>query len=153
VSNFDVCIVAIGSNFQSSLETTSLLKELGAKQVVSRASRDVHEKFLLRNGADEVVYPEKQLATWTAIRYSSEHILDYIELDGEHAVYEVNIPTNWLGKTVGQIDIRKKYNVNIMGLRNRERLELTVTPDTVLSPGKTLMVLGRYKDIQKCFRI
>lgn len=153
VSNFDVCIVAIGSNFQSSLETTSLLKELGAKQVVSRASRDVHEKFLLRNGADEVVYPEKQLATWTAIRYSSEHILDYIELDGEHAVYEVNIPANWLGKTVGQIDIRKKYNVNIMGLRNGERLELTVTPDTMLSPGKTLMVLGRYRDIQKCFRI
>jgi trk system potassium uptake protein TrkA len=153
VSNFDVCIVAIGSNFQSSLETTSLLKELGAKQVVSRASRDVHEKFLLRNGADEVVYPEKQLATWTAIRFSSEHILDYIELDGEHAVYEVNIPANWLGKTVGQIDIRKKYNVNIMGLRNGERLELTVTPDTVLSTGKTLMVLGQYKDIQKCFRI
>lgn len=153
VSNFDVCIVAIGSNFQSSLETTSLLKELGAKQVVSRASRDVHEKFLLRNGADDVVYPEKQLATWTAIRYSSEHILDYIELDGEHAVYEVNIPANWLGKTVGQIDIRKKYNVNIMGLRNGERLELTVTPDTVLSTGKTLMVLGQYKDIQKCFRI
>ena len=153
VSNFAVCSVAIGSNFQSSLETTSLLKELGAKQVVSRASRDVHEKFLLRNGADEVVYPEKQLATWTAIRYSSEHILDYIELDGEHAVYEVNIPANWLGKTVGQIDIRKKYNVNIMGLRNGERLELTVTPDTMLSPGKTLMVLGRYRDIQKCFRI
>lgn len=153
VSNFDVCIVSIGSNFQSSLETTSLLKELGAKQVVSRASRDVHEKFLLRNGADEVVYPEKQLATWTAIRYSSEHILDYIELDGEHAVYEVNIPVNWLGKTVGQIDIRKKYNVNIIGLRNGERLELTVTPDTVLSHGKTLMVLGQYKDIQKCFRI
>ena len=110
VSNFDVCIVAIGSNFQSSLETTSLLKELGAKQVVSRASRDVHEKFLLRNGADDVVYPEKQLATWTAIRYSSEHILDYIELDGEHAVYEVNIPANWLGKTVGQIDIRNNTN-------------------------------------------
>lgn len=153
ISNFDVCIVAIGSDFQSSLETTSLLKELGAKLVVSRASRDVHEKFLLRNGADEVVYPEKQLATWTAIRFSSEHILDYIELDGEHAVYEVNIPATWVGKTVGQVDIRKKYNVNIMGLRNGERLELTVTPDTVLSAGKTLMVLGKYKDIQKCFRI
>ena len=153
VSNFDVCIVAIGSNFQSSLETTSLLKELGAKLVVSRASRDVHEKFLLRNGADEVVYPEKQLATWTAIRFSSEHILDYIELDGEHAVYEVNIPAAWVGKTVGQIDIRKKYNVNILGLKVNDRLELTVTPDTVLSAGKTLMVLGTYKTIQKCFRI
>lgn len=153
VANFDVCIVAIGSNFQSSLETTSLLKELGAKMVVSRASRDVHEKFLIRNGADEVVYPEKQLATWTAIRFSSEHILDYIELDGEHAVYEVNIPAAWVGKTVGQIDIRKKYNVNILGLKVNDRLELTVTPDTVLSAGKTLMVLGTYKTIQKCFRI
>ena len=65
VSNFDVCIVAIGDDFQNSLETTSLLKELGAKLVVSRAARDVHAKFLLRNGADEIVYPEKQLAVWT----------------------------------------------------------------------------------------
>ncbi len=78
VGNYDVCIVAIGSDFQSSLETTSLLKELGARLVVSRAARDVQAKFLLRNGADEVVYPEKQLAKCTAIRYSADHILDYI---------------------------------------------------------------------------
>ena len=92
VRNFDVCIVAIGNDFQSSLETTSLLKELGARMVVSRAARDVQEKFLLRNGADEVVYPEKQLAKWTAIRYSADHILDYIELDGDHAMFEVPVP-------------------------------------------------------------
>lgn len=92
VRNFDVCIVAIGDNFQSSLETTSLLKELGAKFVVSRAARDVHAKFLLRNGADDVVYPEKQLAIWTAIRYSADHILEYIELDEEHAIFEIMIP-------------------------------------------------------------
>ena len=153
VDNYDVCIVAIGNNFQSSLETTSLLKELGAKVVVSRASTDVQEKFLLRNGADEVVYPEKQLANWTAIRYSADHLLDYIELDGEHGVFEVEIPHSWLGKTVGQLDIRKKFNVNIMGLRSGSRLELMVTPDTLLEEDKTLMVLGRYKDIQKCFRI
>ena len=121
--------------------------------VVSRASTDVQEKFLLRNGADEVVYPEKQLANWTAIRYSADHLLDYIELDGEHGVFEVNIPTAWLGKTVGQLDIRKKYNVNIMGLRCGRKLELSVTPETMLTEDKTLMVLGRYKDIQKCFRI
>ena len=153
VDNYDVCIVAIGNNFQSSLETTSLLKELGAKVVVSRASTDVQEKFLLRNGADEVVYPEKQLANWTAIRYSADHLLDYIELDGEHGVFEVMVPHAWLGKTVGQLDIRKKFNVNIMGLRSGRKLELSVTPDTLLTEDKTLMVLGRYKDIQKCFRI
>ena len=79
IKNYDVCIVAIGDNFQSSLETTSLLKEMGGQLVVSRATRDVHEKFLLRNGADHVVYPEKQLGLWTAITYSSEKIFDYIK--------------------------------------------------------------------------
>ena len=87
VRNYDVCIVAIGEDFQSSLETTSLLKDLGAKQVVSTASTNVHEKFLLKNGADEILYPEKQLAKWAAIRYTADHILDYIELDEDHFIY------------------------------------------------------------------
>lgn len=88
VGNFDVCMVTISGNFQNSLETTSLLKELGAKCVVSRAERDVQAKFLLRNGADHVVYPEKQVARWVAIRYTSNHISDYIEIDDQHAIFE-----------------------------------------------------------------
>ena len=91
IGNFDVCIVTIGGNFQNSLETTSLLKELGAKLVVSRAERDVQAKFLLRNGADEVVYPEKQVAKWASIRYTADHIRDYIEVDDSHAIFEVSI--------------------------------------------------------------
>lgn len=142
VSNFDVCIVAIGDNFQSSLEATSLLRELGAKMVVSRAARDVHAKFLLRNGADEVVYPEKQLAAWTAIRYSADHILDYIELDDEHAIFEVTIPEEWVGKTVGQLDIRKKYKINIMALKEDGRMDLGITPGTLLGDDATMLVLG-----------
>lgn len=98
IGNFDVCIVTIGGNFQNSLETTSLLKELGAKLVVSRAERDVQEKFLLRNGADEVVYPEKQVANWAAIRYTADHIRDYIEVDEAHAIFEVEVPEGWIGK-------------------------------------------------------
>ena len=88
VDNYDVCFVAIGEDFQSSLETTALLKELGAKKVVSRASREMQKKFLLRNGADEVVYLEGQLASWAAIRHTTDHILDYIALDGEYAIYD-----------------------------------------------------------------
>ena len=153
IANFDVCIVAIANNFQGSLETTSLLKELGAKLVVSRAARDVQAKFLLRNGADEVVYPEKQLAKWTAIRYSADHILDYIELDGDHAMFEVQIPENWIGRTIGQIDIRKKYSINIIGLRRNGELDMSLTSETVLEDGSTMLVLGRYKELQKCFRI
>ena len=153
VRNFDVCIVAIGDNFQSSLETTSLLKELGAKMVVSRAARDVHAKFLLRNVADEVVYPEKQLASWTAIRYSADHIFDYVELDEEHGIFEISIPDAWIGKTVGELDIRKKYNVNIMALRCNGVLDMNIASETLLGDDQTMLVLGNIKNIQKQFHI
>ena len=153
VDNFDVCIVTIGKDFQSSLETTSLLKELGGKLVVSRASADVQEKFLLRNGADEVVYPEKQLAKWTSIRYTAEHILDYVELDAEHSIFEVAIPEKWIGRKVGEIDIRRKYNINILATKVNGKMDLAVTPETVLSENKTMLVFGEDKDLQKCFRI
>ena len=151
--NFDVCIVAIGNDFQSSLETTSLLKELGARLVVSRAARDVHAKFLLRNGADEIVYPEKQLAYWTAIRYGSDHIFNYIELGQEYAIFEIQVPENWKGKTIGRLDIRQKYNINIMALKIEGRMDMSITSDTVLSGNMTMLVLGKNKDIQKCFHI
>ncbi len=153
VGNFDVCIVAIGDNFQSSLETTSLLKELGASFVVSRAARDVQAKFLLRNGADEVVYPEKQLAEWTAIRYSADHIFDYVELDGNHAIFEIPIPKDWVNKTVGELNVRNKYNINIMALKHEGIMEVNITSETVLPKEDTMLVLGKTKDIQKCFHI
>ena len=153
VRNFDVCIVAIGDNFQSSLETTSLLKELGAKFVVSRAARDVHAKFLLRNGADDVVYQEKQLAVWTAIRYSADHILDYIELDEEHAIFEILIPKDWIGKTVGELDIRNKHNINIMAFKHDGIMNLSIRSDTEIPAHDTMLVLGNIRDIQKCFHI
>lgn len=153
VGNYDVCMVTISENFQNSLETTSLLKELGASYVVSMAKRDVQEKFLLRNGADEVVYPEKQVAKWAAIRYSADHLLDYVELDDEYGIFEVEVPLAWIGKTVGQIDIRKKYNINIMAFRQNGKLDASVSPDTLLTDQITLLVLGEYKALQKCFKI
>ena len=153
IGNFDVCIVTIGGNFQNSLETTSLLKELGAKLVVSRAERDVQEKFLLRNGADEVVYPEKQVANWAAIRYTADHIRDYIEVDEAHAIFEVEVPEGWIGKTVGELDIRRKYSINIMATKENGKINMAVSPDTVLTDNSTLLVLGAYKELQKCFRI
>lgn len=153
IDNYDVCIVAIGNDFQSSLETTNSLKELGAKFVVSRAERDGQAKFLLRNGADEVVYPEKQVAKWAAIRYSSDHILDYIELDETHSIFEVSVPKSWIGRSIGQLDIRRKYNINIMAVKNNGKMTVSISPDTVLTEDKTMLVLGEYKALQKCFHI
>jgi len=153
IDNYDVCIVAIGDDFQSSLETTCSLKEMGAKFVVSRAERDGQAKFLLRNGADEVVYPEKQVARWAAIRYSSNHIFDYVELDETHSIFEVAIPKGWIGKSVGEIDIRKKYNINIIAVKQNGKTNVAVTPDTLLTENRTLLVIGEDTALQKCFHI
>ncbi len=153
VRSFDACIVAIGDNFQNSLETTDLLKELGAKKVIARASRGVQEKFLLRCGADEVVYPEKQLAAWTAIRCTSEYILDYIELDGDYSIFELSVPADWAGKTVLQLDLRKKYGINILGFRRDGALDMRVMPDSLLSSDASVLVLGQAKAVQRCLRI
>ena len=153
IRNFDACIVTIGDDFQNSLETVYLLKELGARKIIARASREMQEKFLLRNGADEVVYPEKQLAAWTAIRCVSDHVLDYIELDEYYSIYELAIPKAWCGKTIIQLDIRKKYNINILGLREFGRLNMNINPQTVLSSSQSMLVLGDERVIQKCFHI
>ena len=153
VSNYDVCYVTISGNFQNSLETTSLLKELGAKCVVSRAERDVQAKFLLRNGADHVVYPEKQVAKWAAIRYTADHIFDYIEIDEQHAIFEVEVPEGWVGKSIGELNIRRKFGINILGIKHSGKTDVSITPDTVLSGEMTILALGEYKALQKCFRI
>ncbi len=153
IGNFDVCFVTISSNFQNSLETTSLLKELGAKSVVSRAERDVQAKFLLRNGADNVVYPEKQMAKWAAIRYSADHIFDYIEIDEQHAIFEVQVPKEWIGKSVGELDVRRRFGINILGIKRAGKTDVSVMSNTILSDDITVLALGEYKALQKCFHI
>ena len=99
------------------------------------------------------MYPEKQLANWTAIRYTSDHILDYIELDDGYAIFEVEIPREWVGRTVGDIDIRRKYNINILAVKRDGKLDVTVNPDTCFTDRDAMLVLGSNKDIHKCFRI
>ena len=152
VSNYDACIVALGSLFQSSLETTSLLKELGAKKVISRATNDVQMKFLLRNGADEVVYPEMQTALRIATKCASDSILDFFHLDNNYSIYEIKVLKEWYGKTLSQIDIRKKYKVNILTIK-RGREVFIPSPDTEIEDGDIAFVIGDLRDIQKCYRI
>ena len=153
IGNYDICFVTSGGSFQNSLETTSLLKKLGAKLVISRAERGVQEEFLLRNGADKVVYPEKQVAKWAAIRYTDDHILDYMEVDASHAIFEVEVPARWVGKTVGELDIRKRYNINILAVKGERTFNAAISTDTSFAETDKLLVLGEYKALQKCFRI
>lgn len=117
VRDFDLCVVAIGDNFQSSLETTALLKDLGAKFVLARASRDVHAKFLLRNGADDVIYTEKETAERLAVKYGSDNIFNYIELNDEYSIYEIAVPSSWLNKSILKVNVRSKYGISILATK------------------------------------
>ncbi|MGN0690711.1 MAG: potassium channel family protein [Oscillospiraceae bacterium] len=152
VRNYDVCIVSIGDNFQTSLETTALLKEMGAEKVISRATNDVQMKFLLRNGADEVVYPEKQSAIRVATKYALDSVLDFIQLDSNYSIYEMKIPKEWENKTLAQLDIRRRYNINIIAVKINDQVNVPM-PDTYMVDGDIVFAIGDIKDIQKCFKL
>ncbi len=147
VRNFDICFVCIGTNFQSSLEITSLVKELGAKRVISKANRDIHAKFLLRNGADEVIYPDRDLAERLAIKYSANHIFDYIELTEEFSIYEIPPVPSWIGKSLKQIDVRAKFNISVIGIKNGEEVSFLPSPEHEFTKDEHLMIIGRKKDV------
>ena len=149
VRDFDVCVVTIGDEFQSSLETTALLKECGAKFVVARASREVHAKFLLRNGADEVVYPEKEMAIRAAVRYSSENVFDYIRLNDEYSIYETAVPEGWIGRSIIDLGVRQKHHINILAIKRDDALEPLPRPDYMFRQGDRILILGANRDIRK----
>lgn len=152
VGNFDICFVCIGDNFQSSLEITSLVKELGAKWVISKANRDIHAKFLLKNGADEVVYPDRDIAEKLAVRCSANHVFDYIELDYEHSIYEIPPLDGWIGKTIGEVDCRARYKVSILGVKIHDKVKLLPGAEYKFTGNEHLMLLGHKDDVNKILK-
>lgn len=147
VSNFDICFVCISENFQSSLEITSLLKELGAPYVISKTDRDIHAKFLRKIGADEVIYPERDMAQRTAVKYSASNLLDYIELTPEYAIFEMLVPTDWVGRTVSELGVRTRHNINIIGIKNKDTVIPLTDPQHRLGSEEHLLVAGSRSDI------
>ena len=146
-SNFDKCFVCIGSNFQSSLEITSLLKDLGAKYVISMARRDIHAKFLLRNGADEIIYPDREIAEKSAIMYSSDNVFDYFNLAEDFSMYEIAPLDEWLGKSIAEVNFRRKYNINISAVHTADGTAYMPPADYVFKKSEHLMIVGKNEDI------
>ncbi|MBR6950149.1 MAG: TrkA family potassium uptake protein [Oscillospiraceae bacterium] len=149
IPEFDACFVCVGNNFQESLEITSLLKELGAKKVFSKADEDVQAKFLLRNGADHVIYPELSAAEQIAVSESSDNIFNCVELTSEHKIYEINVLPSWIGRNMIELKIRSKYNLSVLAIRRGSDLMVLPSPDTCFEQGDHLMVLGHIRDIEK----
>ncbi len=146
IEHFDICFVTIGDNFQSSLEITSLLKELGGKYIVSKASSDIQAKFLLRNGADEVVYPERDIADKLAIKHNAANIFDFIEISKEYAIFEIPVPSTWIGSSIQSLDVRKKHNINILAIKNENQVKIPAGEYVFLEKDH-IIVLGKQNDV------
>ncbi len=150
VKNFDICFVCMGEDFQSSLEITDQLRTLGAKYIVSKAGRDIHAKFLLKNGADEVVYPEKDWAQKIAVKFSSNHLADYFEISEDVAVYEIFVPSEWLGKSIIELNVRAKYGMNILAIRDAEgKTDSHPSPEHIFRSNERIIVLCDKKTIKQ----
>lgn len=153
VNNFDVCFVCMGSDFQSSLEITDLLRSLGAKYIVSKAGRDIHAKFLLKNGADEIVYPEKDMASKVAVKFSSNHLVDYFEISKDVAIYEIYVPSNWKNRSIKDLDVRAAFGINILAVRTKNgEVNSNPGPDFVFGEDERMIVLGTQKNVKKFIR-
>lgn len=149
VRNFDVCFVCISDNFQSSMEITSLLKELGAAYVVAKSDRDIHAELLKKIGADDVVYPERDMARRTAVRFSAHGAFDYIELSAEYAIMEIAPPAAWVGRGIRELDVRLRHKVNVIGVRSGGHVLPVVSADHVFEKEEHLIVAGEQRDILK----
>lgn len=153
IGNFDICFICIGTNFQSSLEITSLVKEMGAKHVISKANRDIHAKFLLKNGADDVVYPDRDIAEKLAVKYSAAHLFDYIELTEEYSIYEIPTPGVWIDKSIKELNIRAKHHVSILGTKVSTHVRLLPSAEHILKKNEHLMVIARKEDMDRLLKL
>ena len=149
VHHFDICFVCIGGDFQSSLVITALLKELKAKYVVAKAKQDIQADLLSRIGADEVIYPEREMAETLAVRYSANNLFDYIELTKEYGIFEISVPTSWIGRSIKELDVRRKYRINIIGIKYEDELKLLPGADYCFKEEDHIMLIGKRDEMDK----
>ena len=145
----DLTVVAIGENFESSLQTTALLQDYGAPFVLARAKSDVHEKFLLRNGADRVVCTERDMAERLAMKYGLDTVFDYIQLTDSYSIYEIQTPPKWVGKSIEELRVRAKYGISILATKKAGVMSPNPYADHVFSKDETLLIMGQPSDVRK----
>lgn len=148
VDNFDICVVSLGE-LGESLEATYLLKSLGASYIIAKANHELHAELLKRSGADEIVYPEKQIAERIATKHTARKVSDYIEITSDYSVCEMEVPQAWIGKALKKIGAREKYHINILAYRQTDFFVEEVLPSHVFKEHEHIMVFGQKKNIIK----
>ena len=143
VDNFDICFVTIGEDFQASMVVTSLLKQYGARMIVSKAKQKIQADLLRKIGADEIVWPEKEIAEKLAVRYNADNIFDYIPLTAEYSIYELPVPAAWVGQSLTELNVRRKHQVTIIAVKHDTALDPNVGPDYRFVQGDHVILIGQ----------
>lgn len=149
IRNFDVAIVAMGKDIQSSIMITLLLKELNVPYVVSKASTLSHKKVLEKLGADRIISPEYDMGKRLANNLIAGNIIDYIQLSQDYSIMEIAILPDWAGKSIMSLDIRARYGINIIAIERGDTIQVTPKPDFVLLEEDLLVIVGENKSIQE----
>lgn len=148
VQNYDACVVAVGQNFQASLEITSHLKELGAKYIISKANSDIQAKFLKIAGANETVYPEKDIAEKIAVKCNANNLLDFLKISNVYSIFEIEIPKSWINQSLLELNLRKKYNINVIAIQSDEKVAIP-DADYIFKENDHIYIFGNSNVINK----
>lgn len=151
VQDYDCAVVATAENINDSVLITILLKELGVKQVVARAGSEQHGKVLSKIGADMVVYPERDMGEKLVHILDRNNVLEYIEFSDTHSIVEVTVPDSWIGKTLIELDVRRRFGVTVLAVSDPESGNMNISPDPTkpFSGNETVALLGENKAIDK----
>ncbi len=149
IRNFDVVVVSIGDDIQSSILTTLILKEMGVNKIVVKARNDLHGKVLYKIGADRVIYPERDMGIRVAHSLISPNILDFIELSGDYSIMEISAGEKFSGKSLKELDFRARFGCNVIAIKSGERMNVSPTAQDVIHSGDILIVLGHNRDLKK----
>lgn len=154
VRNFDCAIVSFSSDIQSSVLITLMLKELGVPFVVAKAKSEIHKRVLEKVGADKIVFPERDMGVKFAQSLSSANIMDYIEVSDAYSIMETKMPEKWVGKSLKSLDIRNKYSINVLAIKDGKTgtIDISPNPDDLMQEGDIAIVIGNTDDLNRALK-
>ncbi|MEW8956424.1 TrkA family potassium uptake protein [Clostridium sp.] len=149
IRNFDVAVITIGSDIQSSVMVALIVKELGVKYIIAKAHNDLHAKVLYKIGADRVVQPEKDMGVRVGHNIVSSNMLDYIELSPDYSIIEIETPKMWVGKSIKDLNVRANYGINIMAIRKDNEVNISPDADDIIEENYIIVAIGSVDDLSR----
>lgn len=147
IRNYDACIVAIGKDLKASILVCMMLKDMEAKYIIAKANDNIHAKILRQLGVDRVVFPERDTGIRVANSIVTNNVLDLMELNDDFRIAEIHVPEEWCGKSIVEVDVRKKYKINVLAINREDNFIVSPLPSTVFKPNDNILVLGKTEDI------